>query len=80
MIEKVGEKVPMTLITHVRAIRKRIGIDDVSFGLQPIDRQPPQAARIVAQGAKEVSDDSFGDILLIPMEKPEQAQTAQASR
>jgi hypothetical protein len=33
MIEKVGEKVPMTLITHVRAIRKRIGLDDASFGL-----------------------------------------------
>ena len=33
MIEKVGEKVPMTLITNVRSIRKRIGLDDASFGL-----------------------------------------------
>jgi hypothetical protein len=40
MIEKVGEKVPMTLITHVRAIRKRIGLDDASFGLpQTIARE-----------------------------------------
>ena len=77
MIEKVGEKVPMSLITHVRAIRKRIGIDDVSFGVRPIDRQP-QVARIAAQGAKEVSNDSFGDILSVQMQKPEQAQTAQA--
>lgn len=78
MIEKVGEKVPMSLITHVRAIRKRIGIDDVSFGLQPTDRQPPHATPPAAQGAKEFSNDSFGDILSIPMEKPEQALTAQA--
>jgi hypothetical protein len=87
MIEKVGEKVPMSLITHVRAIRKRIGIDDASFGLQPNDRQPPHSAPPdrkpphsappAAQGAKEVSNDPFADFP-IPMEKPEQAQTAQA--
>jgi len=73
MIEQVGDKVPMMLITHSRAIRKRIGIDDVSFGLETADRKPPHSA----QGTKEVSNDSFGDFL-IPMEKPEQAQTAQA--
>jgi phage-related protein len=78
MIEQVGDKVPMMLITHCRAIRKRIGIDDVSFGVQPTDRQP-QGTPPAAQGAKEVSNDSFGDFS-IPMEKPEQAQTAQASR
>ena len=33
MIEKDGEKVPVTLIRHVRAIRKRIGLNDASFGL-----------------------------------------------
>jgi len=87
VIEKVGEKVPMTLITHVRAIRKRIGIDDASFGLQSNDRQPPQSAPpdrkppqstpAATQGGREVSIDSFGDFS-IPMEKPEQAQTAQA--
>jgi hypothetical protein len=77
MIEKVGEKVPMTLITHVRAIRKRIGIDDASFGLETADHKPPQGTPPAAQGAKEVSIDSIGDFS-IPMEKPEQAQTAQA--
>lgn len=79
MIEKVGEEVPKTLITHCRAIRKRIGIDDVSFGLETADCKPPQGTPPAAQGAKEVSNDSFGDILSIQMEKPEQAQTAQAS-
>jgi hypothetical protein len=78
VIEKVGEKVPMSLITHVRAIRKRIGIDDISFGLETADRKPPHGAPLAAQGAKEVSNDSFADFP-IPMEKPEQAQTAQAS-
>jgi hypothetical protein len=78
MIEKVGEKVPMSLITHVRAIRKRIGVDDISFGLETADRKPPHGTPPAAQGVKEASIDSFGDSL-IPMEKPEQAQTAQAS-
>lgn len=77
MIEQVGDKVPMMLITHSRAIRKRIGIDDVSFGLETADRKPPRGTPPAAQGAREVSIDSFGD-LSIPMEKPEQAQTAQA--
>jgi hypothetical protein len=79
MIEKVGEKVPMSLITHARAIRKRIGLDDASFGLETADRKPPQSAPPAAQGVREVSVDSFGDFS-IPKEKPAQAQTAQASR
>ena len=77
VIEQVGDKVPMMLINHCRAIRKRIGIDDASFGLETADRKPPHSAPPAAQGAREVSIDSFGD-LSIPMEKPEQAQTAQA--
>ena len=77
MIEQVGDKVPMMLITHCRAIRKRVGIDDVSFGLQPTNRQQLQGTSLGAQGAKEVFNDSFADFP-IPMEKPEQAQTAQA--
>jgi len=78
MIEEVGEKVPMSLITHIRAIRKRIGIDDISFGLETADRKPPHSAPPAAQGVREVPTDSFGDILSIPNEKPEQGLTAQA--
>jgi len=84
MIEQVGEKVPMQLMTHVRAIRKRIGMDDCSFGLEPTDRQPShetplKAAAITPEKEMEVPTDSFGDIFSIPNEKPEQAETAQAS-
>jgi hypothetical protein len=83
MIEKVGEKVPMQLITHVRAIRKRIGIDDKSFGLAPTDRQPShetpaKPAAVTPEKEMGVPTESFGDILSISNEKPEQGLAAQA--
>jgi len=83
MIDEVGEKVPMQLITHVRMIRKRIGIDDKSFGLAPTARQPShetpaKPAAIIPEKETEVSADSFGDILSISNEKPEQGLAAQA--
>ncbi|MGA3315457.1 MAG: hypothetical protein ABSC64_03350 [Candidatus Korobacteraceae bacterium] len=33
LVEKLAEHDPKTLLTHVRVIRKRIGLDDASFGL-----------------------------------------------
>lgn len=50
MVEKLAEKNPKTLLTHARAIRKRIGIDDASFGLQSTDRTPPSAPIAAAKG------------------------------
>jgi len=36
-IEKVGDKLPVMLTRKCQAIRKRLGLDDASFGLNPED-------------------------------------------
>jgi hypothetical protein len=41
-VEKVGDKLPVSLTRKCQAIRKRLGIDDKSFGLKPEDRAQPK--------------------------------------
>ncbi len=48
-VEKVGDRLPVALTRMCHEIRKRLGIDDASFGLKPEDRKPAQKPPDVAK-------------------------------